>query len=830
MSFCPQRLLRSRFSAGLPSWDPHHRWYQPGTGIRGSRASYSSNDASNTRSQLPPAVDTAIIRTTTPYTIPEDPGRKNVLRRLSSTTSTVDKSSSHESPSRVYSIESQSSTVLEGPSPSAEQELVAPNQDGRYTGRRPRFLSSKRLLSIPGRSSIFASGPAPAIIYKTKVMVRGQPRDRQRVLRPKTVALEKRIRSQTFFHEGANIRTWRIAQSDLYRSKFYGREIRNDFLRDLKLNTVELDLLEKLKTDSQGSFRETWEALSKRDKALHWHSLSLWLLKESPELALEFLAVTTHGKERPVFVMVADAFLFLDSFYYHRLKDWRKGPHTYQSVFNAALGPRNWPILFLPQKIVRLYVKRADRDAIYYAYKLVCERKIHTKAETHLCFMWRFIEFKDVNKALDVLDNVRRMKQVEFEMDSQSVMRHCCKLLTLDSVQEGPEGRNFYILPKLLKMGVRPDRDMMNVVLSNAFKTGDEQLGLDMLEYMKNNGLEPDSYTHLILLNDAVARGNRDRVSSLIREIESNEELLKNPWISSKIFHAHFVFTAKHINPDDDPDAVFYSMLEMYNKLHDITPLKELSILPPEYTPPPGGDNTPPTTIALFLMIATYLRCRRRVSIAQRLYTNFRSLVLQGHPTIAPLAATDHVYNEFLVAFRDNPRGLRPAMRVVEDMLQTSALTSNTRGMREQTSSHVMPSVRTWTILMSCFIFNKQPHAAERVKEMMAEHNVEFNKVTWNIIISGHACKQRVFDLAQTIKAMEDAGYVIDSYNMKALRYLRDPERLWVALEELDKLSQPSLATLADTKLAPPKSDKKTRDELLDRGLQRLREKLKPKL
>ncbi|EAW07896.1 pentatricopeptide repeat protein [Aspergillus clavatus NRRL 1] len=823
MSYCPQRLVRSRFSAGLPSWDPHHRWYRPRTGFQAARA--SSNDASNSRSLSSYPADTVVTHPTLSPSL-NDRRLTNVSWEGSSSVSDLKSSFHPVQTSRHDQIRSQSLKAPQDQSPHSEYEPDASTPGSR----RQAFGRFRGVLSIPERSNIFGSGSAPKIVYNTKVVINGHLRDRQRVLHPSAVALEKRIRYQSLFYSGAEVRKWRLACSDLYRSKFYEREMENELLITLKLDSVEQILLEKLKIDSLGRFREAWESLSKREKSTRWHKLSLWVLKICPEYALDFLLVTNQSKDRPVFVMVADAFLFLDAFHYDTLKRWRNGTHTYQSVLQSALRPSNWPILFLPQKGVRLFVKRASREAVHHAFQLVRQRKIHTKAETYLCFMWRFTELGDIDKALEALGNVQRMRQADFQLDSDAVKRHCCKLLTLDSVQEGPNGRNFYILPKLLEKGVRPDRDMMNIVLSNAFKTGDEQLGLDMLEYMRANGYEWDSYTYLTLLNDAVARGDRNRVTSLVREVEPDEELQKNPWIASKIFHAHFVFTGKHINPDDDPDAVFYSMLDMYNQLHDITPLKELSILPPEYTPPPGGDNTPPTPIALYLMIATYLRCRKRVSIGQRLYSIFRSLVLQGHPAIAPLAATDHTYNEFLIAFRDNPRGLRPAMRVVEDMLQSSAQNETDLDPRGSPASHARPSARTWTILMSCFVYNNQPHAAEKVKEMMAEHNIDYNKATWNVMVSNHANRQNVSDLAKTIKSMEDEGFIVDSYNMKSLRYLRDPERLWVALEELDKMAEPPINKLASSKSSARVTEKKKSDQLLDRGLRRLSEKMKPKL
>ncbi|THC92222.1 hypothetical protein EYZ11_008315 [Aspergillus tanneri] len=602
------------------------------------------------------------------------------------------------------------------------------------------------------------------------------------------------------------------------------RDGKCDILPHLDLRDDDLDLLEKISTDCQGSFREAWEELGKIEKADHWKRLSLWLLHNSPELAWEFLLVTCQSAHKPVFLMVANSVIFLDAFYSDKLKRREIPGHTYRSVIETCLDPTLWPVVFLPQKGVRLYIQRADRHKVYQAYNIVHERGSDIKAETWLCFMHRFTELGDVDKALEALAQVQQLKRRDFTLDSVAVMRHCCKLLLLDSVRDDSKGRNFRILPKLLEMGVRPDRDMMNIVLANAFKTGDPQLGYDMLTYMKNQGIEPDSYTYLTLLNDAVVRGDRERVDLLTQEIRPVEEFQKNPWIASKLLHAHFTFTAKHIDADVDPNTIFYSMLDMYNQLYDLTPLKELTIIPPQYAPLIRGDNSPPSVVALYIIIATYLRCQNNVSNAQRVYTKFKSLVAQGHKTIAPLQVTDHVYNEFLVAFRDDPRGLRPAVRLVEDMLQASNDLLDS-GRDSLVIVPAKPTVRTWTLLLATFIYSRQPLAAEKVKDMMAKHQVEYNVITWNVIISGYANAQNIPEVAKTIKAMEKQGFAIDEWTMKSLRYLRDPERLWVALEELDKGPEPRI-DLPEPETASPlvldENEAMENERQLDQGLQRL--------
>jgi pentatricopeptide repeat protein len=594
--------------------------------------------------------------------------------------------------------------------------------------------------------------------------------------------LEARMRMTALYTRQTSLTQWRDAYRNIFSNKFHGRETEATMPKLTEDGQV---LLRKIQSDCLGDFRDVWKGLDRTIKATHWQPLALWLLQTSPQLMLQFLLVTSEGLERPNFHMIESCFNYLDYFHFDEIGNWKNGSHTYQSVLQTCMDPETWPILLLSQRGVQLYLNRGNCETATRAFDTMCHRQTHMSPETALMFMRDFTEYGDVDRALMALSIVLQLKQPGFTRDSVGVMRHCCKLLTLDSVEDNARGRNFRILPKLLEMGVRPDRDMMNVVLSNAFKIRDSQLGHDMLEFMKGQGHEMDSYTYLALLVDAVEREDREHVEGLVSEISRNEKLRTNEFLLNKIFHAHYVFTAKRMDPRADPGEVFYSVLDMYNQLHDITPLRELSILPPHYTPPPGSANTPPTLIALYIMIATYFRCQRRVSVVERVYREFRRLVLSGHEMIAPLAETEHTYNEFLLALRDNPEGLRLCVRIVEDMLEQHRLHSQGRA-----RAHAKPTFRTWTILLSAFIYNRRPLAAQKVREMMAKHNIEYNDVTWNVIISGYATVNNVPETAQAIKQMEAAGYPIDPYTVRGLRFLRNPEELWVAIEELDKVAE----------------------------------------
>ncbi|KAL2832010.1 hypothetical protein BDW59DRAFT_169458 [Aspergillus cavernicola] len=625
------------------------------------------------------------------------------------------------------------------------------------------------------------------------------------------------IRSNTLSYDEANNRQWKAARNEIAMARLLKDEPQEHPVQ-LEMGEGDEALLEKLKGDAQGAFREAWGALETSEKSARWPRLSLWLLHHSPSLVPDFLRITCQYRKKPAFVLVRDCILFLTRFFPELV---------HQSLIMACLHPDAWPVLFLPQRGARLYVNKADRDDVYYAWHLALKKRSHMTAKTYLCFMKRFIEFGDVDIALEALKRCQSLAEPQFLLKSESVMRHCCKLLTLDSVTDDGSARNFRILPKLLKIGVRPTRDMMNVVLANAFKTGDSQVGQVILDYMKEHEMDADSYTYTALLKDAVASGDTTRLQSLLHEIQPKDELYKDPWISSKVLHSHFIYTAKRIGLDEDRQKVFYSMLAMYNQLHDITPLKELSIIPHQYTPPPGSGTSPPSVVTLYIMIATYIRCQRNFDITQRVYSRFRSLVLGGHKIIAPLAATDHTYNEFLLAFRRDPRGLRPSVLLVEDMLR--AVSGERNFMKKKLKcgiKHASPSVRTWTLLLSAYVWHKQPHAADRVRAMMGKEGVKFSLVTWNILINGYANSQKVSDLAQTIKQMESEGFTIDDYTVKSLRYLRNPEQLWVSIDELDKESEEAFD---QSSVLSDQEQEKEALSLVDQGLQRWKDQLKLK-
>lgn len=823
MSLCP--LLRSRFSSGLQSCAPQRRisprhWHRPRTQSNSAiyvigHARYSNTAASGVGS----VEESSAVR------------QNDIVKDVPPSLQTdYHNHSTFVDNNRIAGI---CQPDMREPGSS-----IPPQHDTRdSTQQAPRSRSGKP-------NSI---GPTPQILKRGEIPTKYVDWFNRQV-KPKIeniVGEDVSLRSLSLdpkvtflYSEKTEFEQWESALNTLLWAKQHNT-IPRAISEEPVFNLLDdaRDLIGMVQNDCLGSFKTVWEGLEAKVKAAHWQRLALWLLQRSPLAIPEFLYITALSNHRPDCRMVVDCFQFLTTHYAEEWTYWSKGSLTHTSVIQTCLDRKNWPIAKVPQNSIRLYMACTD-------YSGLC-KVLQWMKEGHKLSGWNilnlvrgFVKHQDAERALEAFQYITTLNDERFNMDSSGVMRHCCKILTLDSVADGPNGRNFRILPKLLEMGIRPDRDMMNLVLLNAFRTGDPQLGLDVLDFMQNRSYDFDAYTYSILLTDAVARSDRERVSTLIKEIEGLPEIRRNSHVASKLMHAYYVFVARNMDADIEPSRIFYAMLDLYVELYDITPLKELLLVPSEYTPTVKGLNEQPTLIALFLVIATYFRCQRRYQHVERIYSRFRELVLQGHKHFAPLAATDHTYNVFLTTLRDNPHGMRLCVRIVQDMLQSPPAIAVNNKSGKRIINHVKPAAQTWTILLSAFLYNKQPYAAEKVKEMMAKHNIEYNQVVWNTVINGYANAQNIPDLAMAIRTMEEQGFAVDEYTMRSLRYLHNPERLWEVMDEFDQVEAMSRGEENVREQKPPEprvtrspeeEAAREHEELLEQGLRRLIEKKKAK-
>lgn len=106
---------------------------------------------------------------------------------------------------------------------------------------------------------------------------------------------------------------------------------------------------------------------------------------------------------------------------------------------------------------------------------------------------------------------------------------------------------------------------------------------------------------------------------------------------------------------------------------------------------------------------------------------------------------------------------------------------------------HPSPSVYTWTILMQGFMRHNQPQEAEHILELMREHSIEPNAVTWNTLATGYAKMQKIPEAVDAMRRLEAAGFRADNWTLKAFSHIGDKRRaikLMEATVEANKLKK----------------------------------------
>lgn len=527
-----------------------------------------------------------------------------------------------------------------------------------------------------------------------------------------------------------------------------------------------------------------WRRLPRTEMTRRWPFVMQWLLRRSPEHAVKFLHATNR-QPRPGLQMVADCFRYLEAFHHDELTADAESKKYYYWVLFSCLRPENWPMV-IPAGSLQVFAEHGSHSTLSRGFSEIREWNIRVSPDTLLRFMDSFAKFGDVENSVLAL-RLALSRKPKTDLTSEVFQNRLCNLLKLDEVVDTDGVRNFKILPTVLELKVPPGRDMMNLILSNVMKTGDSKMVLDVADHMKQQGFSFDSYTYVSLIKDAVGRRDVEQLDNIFEDLDKNEYVRKDPYVTSQILHALFSLGRKAPDPNKSHSDTFNSMLDVYSRAHDLTPLRDLGIIRPHWPLNDWRTATPPSMPSLTLMIGAYLRKLTDPDLGSETFNRFQEMVKQGNEHFGPLAEFDYIYNTFLMSFVRSSSTIPDCVKVVEQMLQPLPPTAVLKNEENRQIHQAKPTVRTWTILLSAYMFRGEVHAAEKIRTLMAKQGIEFNDHTWNVAITGYAKKQMVQELAAALRSMEKDKVPVDSHTIQAVRQLRDPEKLCEVLNILDE-------------------------------------------
>lgn len=509
------------------------------------------------------------------------------------------------------------------------------------------------------------------------------------------------------------------------------------------------------------------------DSERMWRNVMLWCLKYSRRQALMLLLATLKGRKyRPPRYAVSDCLDFLARHFLFKVSN--PNPLALDAIWlltcrfidGASNQDQTFPV---SQHLVHLVVKHSDDARVLSFYWLLGLNKALLHVNTMLKFLDKFLDMGRINLSMNVLGTIAK---TNFDLSADRIQMACVKLLRarFDTQKEYTARSN--VLTQILEMGIRPKVPMFNAILLNAGEGGDFASAWQMYGLAKENALIPDSITYGVLLKGAILSGDFSNLEMVIREIQTNGEVLQDLRLVSDVLNAISL-----VSQGDE----FGSMLDFYKQYCDLRPLQELSLCGEETKAPPGANchGVWPTSYILTRMILAYVRLHQGSLGLIRNYNLYYLHVQENHPLIAPLAQADIVANSFILAFGKNLGTLQHCTTVVRHMLEFSSPKFATF----DSVPYTAPTVRTWSILVAAYFRNRQPRAAEKVLDMMRERGIHGDKVTWNTLVSGYAGLRDVSAAVDSVKKMEAAGFEVDTYTTKGLGKLSIWDRLTKALK-----------------------------------------------
>ncbi|KAH7149484.1 hypothetical protein B0J13DRAFT_306841 [Dactylonectria estremocensis] len=383
-----------------------------------------------------------------------------------------------------------------------------------------------------------------------------------------------------------------------------------------------------------------------------------------------------------------------------------------------------------------------------------------------------------------------------------------------------------------LEHGYSPNLVSFTALVDSLCKQGDIAEAIRLPLLLAENGAKLDERCYA-----TVFRGAKNSLqASNVRKALDVAKAANAPYIDvlNNMLHSIFYFAETECREKKHPAPwvlpLFTPMLKIYAKKFDLKPLQWLvpdalplileqdhedgpekfrigprrewefkhTIMPvvDEFFEAGDGAKQTPDSTTLTIMLRAYIKSLNRPYDIMSFYTFFKTRLEErdtGKNWAADLAKEQgSVFHDTLIlAMLERRPLLRPALQVFGDMLRDSMRPkANEDGKEElagaeEPAMHPAPTLFTFSILIHGLMRRGEKMLAEQVLQVMRDHNIEPNIVTWNTLVKGHAMMQ---NLSQTVGALQDleaAGFKPDTHTFRAFAKLTDQTR---ALEMMEKI------------------------------------------
>lgn len=208
-----------------------------------------------------------------------------------------------------------------------------------------------------------------------------------------------------------------------------------------------------------------------------------------------------------------------------------------------------------------------------------------------------------------------------------------------------------------------------------------------------------------------------------------------------------------------------------------------------------GGARRQPSSTTLAIMLRAYIRSLQRPYDVMAFYSFFKARLEDGDAerNWAVEVVNEQgsiIHDSLILAMMEHRALLRPALQVFGDMLR--AFGAKNDGVD---SVHPSPNLFTFNIVIHGLFLRREGQLAEQVLQVLREHNLEPNHVTWNTLVKGYALMQNRTKTVGTLQDLEAAGFKPDAYTYRAFARLHDQHR---ALQMMERIIDTNMKRLEE--------------------------------
>lgn len=383
------------------------------------------------------------------------------------------------------------------------------------------------------------------------------------------------------------------------------------------------------------------------------------------------------------------------------------------------------------------------------------------------------------------------------------------------------------IFAALREIGLSPNNFTYAVILRALCIRGNLNTAMEVFEVMKHQGLKPDAFTYAILVNGCRRSDAYETLADIA--VEAFRANIRSSIFWNDVLYGIHTLCMKERTPDGVPRSSIFPLNAIFTRVFDAAPLRpfitgrttefgqhfvdggkdasfpgRLRRLQNEISPLPPREVLQPDSHTISIFLLSMIRSFSQPYEVVVFYAHFKNLLQERHPVAERLVKEcgTYVYDVILRTLVQWRGTLRVVLDVIRDMMKNAGEDvddgAGTAGSEHTDSIEgadivqtPAPSVYTWSILIKGFIRHRQPDKAEQCIDLMRQHGIEPNHVTWNTLAYGYAAMQNIRGMVHSMQRLEAAGFQADDWTMRAFWVLRDKRRAIEVMEKAVEANRP---------------------------------------